>query len=73
MRAGSFQLCGKLFGDCILISYMAKKKSLLKLRKGLDLNHTAHSGTHMTNIIATHGNHHNLGDSAVGIVESSGH
>lgn len=52
---------------------MAKKKSLLKLRKGLDLNHTAHSGTRMTNIIATHGNHHNLGDSAVGIVESSGH
>lgn len=53
---------------------MAKKKSLLQLRKGLDLNHTAHSGTHMTNIlIATHGNHHGLGDSAVGVMEKSGH
>lgn len=53
---------------------MAKKKSLLKLQKGLDLNHTAHSGTHMPNILfTTHGNHHSLGDSAVGVVEKSGH
>lgn len=51
-----------------------KKKSLLQLWEGLDLNHTSHSGTYMTNIItATHGNHHSLGDSAVGIVEKSRH
>lgn len=50
-----------------------KKRSLLQLRKGWDLNHTAHSGTHMTNIlIATHGNRHRRGDNAVGIVEKSG-
>lgn len=73
MGEGSFQLCGKLFGDCILISYMAKDLFKVMERFRSESYSTRWGSRDRHYYCHTWQASHSPADSAVAIVRKSGH